>query len=370
MDPAGPPTMRWDGCLADTGCTATTEGATRRAGEELSRQGGSGHLTLAHGRGSSNHGGMKAPSLLLTAGLFLTAFPAVASPWLLVDATSGDILAAQEATRSWHPASLTKLMTAHLALAAVGSGRLTLDTSISLSARAVAQAPTKLGVPPGTSLRLEDALRVMMVKSANDVAVAIAEAVGGSEASFVAAMNAEASRLGMSGTHFANASGLHDERQVTNARDMAVLMLAILSYHATSADLFRTAAITVNGRLLKNTNKLIEDYAGLEATKTGYVCASGFNVAVSAVRGGRRVVGVVLGSPSAAARTRITRDLLDMGLSGAASPVGNLRMVSAGVSAPSTDLRRLRCGRRGPKVEDTIAAGGDMKGAGGRPLRQ
>ena len=160
---------------------------------------------------------MKAPSILLAAGLFMTPAPVGAAPLLLVDASSGNILAAQEATRSWHPASLTKLMTAHLALMAVQSGKLTMDTSIVMSARAVAQAPTKLGVPQGTSLRLEDALSVMMVKSANDVAVAIAEAVGGSEAWFVAAMNAEATRLGMSGTRFVNANGLHDDRQVTNA---------------------------------------------------------------------------------------------------------------------------------------------------------
>ena len=143
---------------------------------------------------------MKLPSLLLAAGLFLMSAPAGASPMLLVDASSGDVLAAQEATRSWHPASLTKLMTAHLVLTAVQSGRLAMDSSIVLSARAAAQKPSKLGVPPGTSLRLEDALLVMMVKSANDVAVAIAEAVGGSEPLFVNAMNAEARRLGMSGT--------------------------------------------------------------------------------------------------------------------------------------------------------------------------
>jgi D-alanyl-D-alanine carboxypeptidase len=290
---------------------------------------------------------MKPPSLLLAFGLFLTAASAGASPLLLVDASSGNILAAQEATRSWHPASLTKLMTAHLALLAVRSGQLTLESPIILSARATAQAPTRLGVPPGTSLRLEDAIRVMMVKSANDVAVAIAEAIGGSEASFVAAMNAEAMRLGMNGTRFANASGLHDERQVTNARDMAMLMLAVLSYHPAYGDFLRTPAITVNGRALKNTNKLLEDYAGLEATKTGYVCASGYNVVVSAIRGGRRVIGVVLGASSAAARTRITRELLDRGLSEAASPIGNLRTVVANTPAPGADLRRLKCGRQG-----------------------
>jgi len=165
----------------------------------------------------------------------------------------------------------------------------------------------------------------------------------------------------MSGTRFVNANGLHDDRQVTNARDMAVLMLAVLGYHSAYTDLFRAPSITVNGRMLKNTNKLIEDYAALEATKTGYVCASGFNVAASAVRGGRRVVAVVLGSPSAAARTRITKELLDAGLSGANAPVGNLRMLKADAPAPAADRRRLKCGRQGPAVAGLAAAGGDAK---------
>lgn len=316
---------------------------------------------------------MKLSSLLLAASLVLTAAPASAAPLLLVDASSGEMLAAQEATRSWHPASLTKLMTAHLALSAVRSGRLGLNSSIVLSTNAASQAPSKLGVPPGTSLRLEDALLVMMVKSANDVAVAIAEAVSGSEVAFVTAMNAEARRLGMSGTRFINASGLHHDHQVSNARDLAVLMLAILSYHADHAELFRTSAVTVNGRMLKNTNKLVEDYAGLEATKTGYVCASGFNVAVSVVRGGRRVVGVVLGSPSAATRTRNMRELLDAGLTGTTSPIGNLRTVKADAPAPGTDLRRRKCGRQGPPLGTTVAAGDDRKSAGSAgalPLRR
>ncbi len=318
-------------------------------------------LALAHGRVSINHQHMKLPLRLLVACLFVTASPAAASPVLLVDASTGDILAAQEAIRSWHPASLTKLMTAHVALLAVRSGTLAMSTSIALSAKAAAQAPSKLGVPPGTSLRLEDALRVMMVKSANDVAVAIAEAAGGSEAAFVAAMNAEATRLGMSGTHFVNANGLHDDRQVTNARDMAVLMLAVLSYHTDYTDLFRTSAVVVNSRTFKNTNKLVDDYAGLEATKTGYVCASGFNVAVAAVRGGRRVVGVVLGAPSAATRTRIAKELLDTGFAGATGSNGNLQAVRASGPTPGTDLRRLKCGRQVPAVPRIAKTAGDGK---------
>ncbi|QRM28563.1 D-alanyl-D-alanine carboxypeptidase family protein [Microvirga sp. VF16] len=313
---------------------------------------------------------MKPLSILLAAGLLLMPASVGASPMLLVDASSGDILAAQEATRSWHPASLTKMMTTHLALMAVRSGRVSMDTSIVLSPKAAAQAPTKLGVPPGASLRLEDALTVIMVKSANDVSVAIAEAIGGSEEAFVAAMNAEAKRLGMTGTRFVNPTGLHDDRQVTNARDMAVLMLVLLSYHADYMDLLRTPSITVNGRLLKNTNKLVEDYAGLEASKTGYVCASGFNVAVSALRGSRRVIGVVLGSPSAATRTLVMRELLNTGLAEGKSPVGNLRTTKAAAPAPAADLRRLKCGRQDPARLEAKAAGSVAKRTEVQPLQR
>lgn len=327
-------------------------------------------LPLALGQGSGNHWWMKQLILLLTAGMTLATAPASASPMLLVDAASGDILVAQEATRSWHPASLTKLMTAHVALMAVRAGKLTMDASIPMSARAVAQPPSKLGVPSGTSLRLEDALRVMMVKSANDVAVAIAEAVGGSETSFVSAMNAEAARLGMSGTRFVNANGLHDDRQVTNARDMAVLMLAILNYHAADTELFRTPALEVDGRILMNTNKLVENYNGLEAAKTGYICASGFNVAVSAIRGRRRVVGIVLGAPSAARRTQIATELLDAGFAGATGPIGNLLTVKASAPAPGADLRRVKCGRQAPEVATPPIADRDGKHTVGLPIRR
>jgi len=293
---------------------------------------------------------MRASTILLAA--MVAASPASAAPFLLVDATSGDIIAAREATRSWHPASLTKMMTAHLALSAVKAGRLRMDTPVVMTARAVAQAPTKLGLRQGQALSLDDALRVMMVKSTNDVAVAIAETVAGTEQAFVAAMNAEAARLGMSGTRFANANGLHDDGQVTNARDMAVLLLAMVRSHPDRADLFRTPAVTVAGRQLKNTNKLVGTYAGLEATKTGYVCASGFNVAVSAVRGGRRVIGVVMGSPSANSRNEAVRLLLEAGLSGKGAAVGNLRTVRADAPARGTDLRPFKCGRAGgPAVE-------------------
>jgi len=290
---------------------------------------------------------MKASAILLAATLATAAVPASAAPFLLVDATSGDILAAREATRSWHPASLTKMMTAHLALSAVKAGRLRMDAPVVMTPHAASQAPTKLGLKPGQSIRLGDALRLMMVRSTNDVAVAIAETVAGSEDAFVTAMNEESIRLGMSGTRFANANGLHDDRQVTNARDMAILLLAMVHSHPDHADLFRTPAMSVAGRQFKNTNKLVGSYAGLEATKTGYVCASGFNVAVSAIRGGRRVVGVVMGAPTAASRNEAMKHLLDAGLAWKGETAGNLRTVRASAPTRGADLRPFKCGRGG-----------------------
>jgi len=288
---------------------------------------------------------MKATSILLTAALSLSASPALSAPTMLVDAASGDILYAQEATLSWHPASLTKLMTAHLALSAAKRGDISMNTPVVMSARAAAEPPSKLGLPVGHALRLEDALRVMLVRSTNDVAVAIAEAVAGSHESFVAAMNAEAARLGMSGTRFTNANGLHDDRQVTNARDMAVLAIAVIRAHEDRADLFRTPFVSVMGKRLKNTNDLLGKYPGVDGMKTGYVCASGFNLVASAQRDGRHFVSVVLGSPGTRQRGETTRGLLDLGFSGAAAPQGSLRTVRAAVPGEAVDLRPYRCGK-------------------------
>jgi len=185
----------------------------------------------------------------------------------------------------------------------------------------------------------------MLVRSTNDVAVAIAEAVAGSHESFVAAMNAEAARLGMSGTRFTNANGLHDDRQVTNARDMAVLAIAVIRAHEDRADLFRTPFVSMMGKRLKNTNDLLGKYPGIDGMKTGYVCASGFNLVASAQRGGKQLVSVVLGSPGTKQRGDTTRGLLDLGFSGAAVPQGSLRAVRATAPAAAMDLRPYRCGR-------------------------
>lgn len=282
---------------------------------------------------------------LILAGLGLV-WPAAAAPRLLIDAATGRILYAQDASASWHPASLTKMMTAHLALTAIESGRASLDTPVAISAYAAAQPPSKLGLAAGETLRLEDALRVMLVRSTNDVAVAIAETLGGgSEATFVRAMNAEAVRLRMDATYFVNANGLHDPRQVTTARDMAVLALTILKSHRRHIDLFATPAVTVAGRRMKNTNTLLGTYPGIDGMKTGYVCASGFNLVATARRGGRQLIAVVLGAPNVRQRAATASAMLETGFSGAVRASGALGDLFRPFPVRALDLRKFACGK-------------------------
>ncbi|GGD12090.1 D-alanyl-D-alanine carboxypeptidase family protein [Aureimonas glaciei] len=282
--------------------------------------------------------------LCLTA--LLAPGAAGAAPLLLVDAETGAVLYEQDASQSWHPASLTKLMTAHLALRAVAAGRASFSTPVVMTAHAAAQPPSKLGLPVGDTLTLGDALRVMLVRSTNDVAVAIAETLGGgSEAVFVQAMNAEAVRLNMDATYFVNANGLHDERQVTTARDMALLGMAIRKAHPRHLDLFATPSVTVSGRKMKNTNPLMGKYPGIDGMKTGYVCASGFNLVATAHRGGRELMAVVLGAPSGKARGENAAALLESGFSGASRASGDLKALFRPFPVRAMDLRKFACGK-------------------------
>ena len=166
-------------------------------------------------------------ALCLALAAVLAAAPALAQPRLLVDMHSGEVLFAEDAGLPWHPASLTKLMTAYVTFEAIAAGRVSLDTPVIMSARALAEPPAKVGLPVDTALTLKDALYLMLVKSANDVAVAVAETVGGSVEDFVAEMNATAAALGLTATHYVNPNGLNDAGQVTSARDLAVLALTI-----------------------------------------------------------------------------------------------------------------------------------------------
>jgi D-alanyl-D-alanine carboxypeptidase len=251
---------------------------------------------------------------VLTAALgLLPAMPVAAGPALLLDATDGRVLYAEEADNQWHPASLTKMMTAYLTFEAIKQGKLTLETKVTCSEIASIQGPTKVGLAPGASMTVEIALAALIIKSANDVAVMLGEAVGGSHEAFVVQMNATAARLGMTRTWFANANGLPAPEQVTTARDMARLAAAALRDFPEHAHLWSMLDVKVGRRILRSHNGLLTGYAGADGMKTGFICDSGFNVVASATRDGRKMIAVVLGEPSGRERSVRAANLLEHG---------------------------------------------------------
>ncbi len=243
------------------------------------------------------------------------AGPASAGTSLVVDAASGAVLSSENAGQPWHPASTTKMMTAYLALKAVRDGRIGLETAIPASKRAASQPRVKVYIKAGQEITLDNALRIMMVKSANDIAYVIAEGVGGDVERFVGLMNAEAARLGMRDSHFVNPNGWHHPDQQTSARDLAILAMALMREFPDYADYWNTAAVQLGKQVLNNTNGLVGRYSGIGGMKTGYVCASGFNVVATATRGGRTLIAVVLGALSGTERTIKAAQLLDDGFS-------------------------------------------------------
>ena len=285
--------------------------------------------------------------LVLALVLAVLAFtPARANPMLLVDMDNFNVLYAQEAGQPWHPASLTKMMTAYVAFEQLAAGKITLDTPVVVSKNAFNEAPSKSGLPVGSALSMKDALYVMLVKSANDISVAIAETVGGDEASFVAMMNDAAARMGLTATHYANPNGLHDPAQVTSARDLAVLSLYIRQSFPQYLPIFGTGTVVLNGKKLDSENKLLGSFAGTTGMKTGFVCASGLNLVATVERNGRRLLAVVLGGSSGRDRNERAADLLLKGLNGAVQPNGQTVLTLANnVGAAPVDMRALICGK-------------------------
>ncbi len=234
-----------------------------------------------------------------------------AAPHIVVDLNSGHVLARQQAFDPWHPASLTKLMTAYSAFNAIASGAARADQPVRISRNAASQPPSRMGYRIGTSMTLENALKLLVIKSANDVAVAIAESISGSVEGFSRRMMIDARQLGMTGSKFVNPHGLHDRRQVTTARDMGLLVRAIHRNFKQYKALFETPAIlapsrTKNGKTIQRIyysyNLLLERFRGADGFKTGFVCASGYNFIGAATRSGRRIAAVVLGRDSQTSR--------------------------------------------------------------------
>ena len=272
--------------------------------------------------------------------------PAWAIPMLLVDAATGEVLHDEEAGVPWHPASLTKLMTAYVAFAAIQAGRITLDTPIKVTQNAWNQAPAKSGLEVGSSITLRDALYIMVVKSANDIAVAVGEAVSGSEKQFVVEMNEMATAMGLTATHYVDPNGLHDKGQVTSARDLAMLALYIRRDFPQYLPMFGTEAVKLGGRSLESNNGLLESFAGTTGMKTGYICASGLNIVATLERDGRSLIAVVLGGSSARERNELAAQMFLRGLSGALSGSGRSVVSLANIAEEPVDMRQNICGKK------------------------
>ena len=232
---------------------------------------------------------------------------------IVVDANSGEVLYAKRADAARYPASITKVMTLYLTFEAMAQGKLQPDEEITVSQHAASQAPTKLGIRAGGTIRVDDAIRAICVQSANDMAVAMAERVGGSESRFAALMTLKAQELGMENSHFANANGLPDSRQISTARDIALLSRAIIRDYPQYYAYFSTRQFTYRGQTSNNHNHLLAQMAGVDGLKTGYTQASGYNLAASAVRDGHRLIAVVMGGSSNASRDAHVKDLLETG---------------------------------------------------------
>jgi D-alanyl-D-alanine carboxypeptidase len=230
---------------------------------------------------------------------------------IVVDANSGAVMQATNADEPRHPASLTKIMTLYLLFERLEQGKIKLTTDLPVSARASVQAPSKLGLKPGDSIRVETAIRAIVTKSANDVAVVVAEALGGDEPAFARAMTAKAHALGMTHTTYRNASGLPDDAQITTARDQALLGRAIQDRFPNYYHYFATRTFEYRGHAIRNHNHLLGTIDGIDGIKTGYIHDSGFNIVTSVRRDNHHLIAVVFGGRSAKARDARVRSLID-----------------------------------------------------------
>jgi D-alanyl-D-alanine carboxypeptidase len=328
--------------------------------------------------------------VLLAAALaaFAPSSPAAAGPALLVEPQSGLVLYSEDADLPWRPASLTKLMTAYLAFEAIRDGKLSPEDTVTCTQAAQSQPPSRLGLPIGGQLKVDLAVKALIVKSANDVALMLADKIGGSEENFVEMMNQTARRLGMTNTHFINPNGLPmfvsenvegPEQSVTSARDMAILASMILKEFPQYAPIFAMTEVKIGNRMVTTHNSLLRVYDGADGMKTGFICAAGYNLVASATRDGRQLVAVVLGENSGSARTLRAAGLFEHGFdiypwkamlapTLATSPV----VTPEGAKAP--DMRNIVCkaarlakGKKGrrPKLKP-----GHRSPGAGKPLKK
>lgn len=299
-----------------------------------------------------------------TALLVVAQASAQAEPSMLIDLNTGKVLEQEQAFAPWYPASLTKLMTTMVVFRAIKAGEITMLSPVRISERAAKEPPSKMGYKPGSVLTVDNAIKILMVKSANDVATAVAESIGGSRAAFVQRMNAEAARLGMTGTHFENAHGLHAEAQTTTARDLAVLAMALRHEFPAYTHYFDLEALDVGKSVIENHNDLIMRFDGADGMKTGYTCPSGFNLIATATRNGRSLLAVVIGAHTVEERADKAANMLARGFanSGDTAPyLGQLR-ASGNEAAGAVNLRPVIC------TEEHWKAVTEARGPAGKPV--
>jgi D-alanyl-D-alanine carboxypeptidase len=302
--------------------------------------------------------GIALSSIALASVACLAATPARSEALILIDADSGKVLRAENATYSWYPASTTKLMTLYMTLSAIRDHRITFDTLFTVSPNANSQAPTKMGFPVGTQVTVDNALKMMMVKSANDMAVMLAEGIGGSIDDFAQQMTDTAHQLGMTESNFVNPNGLPADGQITSARDLAILARTLIREFPEYSFYWHIPAIKFGRRVVRNYNPLLGRFPGVDGMKTGFICASGFNLVATAIRGNKRLIAVVLGAPSGAARAMKAAEMLEGGfnqnpLAWLTPSLGTVDALAPMDVAPP-NLKDQTCGghRKRPAAED------------------
>ena len=244
------------------------------------------------------------------------AMPARANPLyasFVMDADTGVVLHDRYANKKLHPASLTKVMTLLMVFESLKKGKVRMGDDIYISHHAASMVPSKLGLAPGSRIKVRDAIQALATKSANDIAVAVAEHIGGSERNFARMMTLRARQLGMDRTLFMNASGLHHRKQVSTARDMALMARYVINTYPDYYTFYSRTSFEYGGKTYRNHNRLMNSYRGMDGMKTGYISASGFNLIASAVRNNRRIIGVVFGGKTSRSRNAHMARLLDDG---------------------------------------------------------
>ncbi|MCB1562695.1 MAG: D-alanyl-D-alanine carboxypeptidase [Alphaproteobacteria bacterium] len=294
-------------------------------------------------------------SVLLPTQAFAESNPRYAS--IVMDADTGIILHQRYADKKLHPASLTKVMTLLMVFEALDRGKLRLNDRVRISEHAASMVPSKLDLPVGSSIRVQDAINALVTKSANDVAVALAEHIGGTEPIFAQMMTRKAQSIGMSQTLFRNASGLHDPAQITTARDMAKMARYVINNYPEYYRYYAQASFTYQGHTYRNHNRLMSSYDGMDGMKTGYIQASGFNLIASAVRNNRRVIGVVFGGRTAQSRNTHMASLLDT----AFGKLNEIRVAGAQVPLPPRKPGILTAMAALDKAEQTAPALEDVQ---------